>query len=79
MSNCAFKLEKHHPVLKMALENVRENYNPESWGGIGPELMTKVARTIANTTELRLVSMNYQVHKVFEYAFSFQNVLKSCY
>ena len=55
VSNCVLNFERHHPLLKLALESVNKTYNPNSWTGIGPELMTRIARTVANTTQLRCV------------------------
>ena len=44
LTNNVFSLPASHPVLGRALATLQEIYNPYSWAGIGPELLTSVAR-----------------------------------
>ena len=44
LTNNVFSLTASHPVLGRALATLQEIYNPNSWVGIGPELLTTVAR-----------------------------------
>ena len=44
LTNSMFSLTASHPVLGRALATLQEMYNPNSWPGIGPWLLTSVAR-----------------------------------
>lgn len=43
VTNSAFSFAASHPVLVRALARLQELYEPDSWGGIGPSLLTSVA------------------------------------
>ena len=44
VTNNAFSFTATHPVLVQALATLQKTYNPNSWGAIGPSLLTSVAR-----------------------------------
>ena len=43
VTNSAFSFAASHPVLVRALARIQEAYEPDSWGGIGPDFLTSVA------------------------------------
>ena len=43
VTNSAFSFAASHPVLVRALSRLQEAYEPDSWGGIGPDFLTSVA------------------------------------
>ena len=43
VTNSAFSFAASHPVLVRALARLQEVYEPDSWGGIGPDFLTSVA------------------------------------
>ena len=47
LTNSCLRLERRHPLLRAALEQVAATYDPGCWVCIGPRLLTAMARCLA--------------------------------
>ena len=63
--------EKNHPALKKCLEHFAKNYDPNSWAGNGPTLITNV-----------LHSSHYNATKLGKrafYMFHYEDIVEQCF
>ena len=53
ITNSAFSFPRHHPLIKMILENIVKSYSdPDHWSIIGPELITHCTRNFTETENI---------------------------
>ncbi|XP_064077754.1 lactosylceramide 4-alpha-galactosyltransferase-like [Macrobrachium nipponense] len=46
-----FHFSRHHPVLKLVMEYIRENFQPEKWGSSGPIVFTRILKDLCDVKD----------------------------
>ena len=62
VTNNAFSFTKHHPLPLMAMNHLKQSYNPSCWSCIGPKLITSCVRRLARTKYVQNIAESSQIH-----------------
>ncbi|XP_066981137.1 lactosylceramide 4-alpha-galactosyltransferase-like [Macrobrachium rosenbergii] len=46
-----FHFSRHHPVLKLVMEYIKENFQPEKWGSSGPIVFTRILKDLCDVKD----------------------------
>ena len=61
VTNNAFSFTKHHPLPLMAMNHLKQSYNPSCWNCIGPKLITSCVRKLARTKYVENIPESAQI------------------
>lgn len=53
ISNGAFQFQHHHKFLELLMEVQTKSFKPASWGSLGPEAVSTVAKKMCNVKDLK--------------------------
>ena len=62
VTNNALSFSKHHPLPLMAMNHLKQSYNPTCWNCIGPKLITSCVRKLARTKHVENIPESVEIN-----------------